>query len=97
MVSKTEIARRMQAIRTAMEVEGLEALVVCGTEYTGFEGAVRYVSGFEIVHRHVCVLIELDRNSHLIFPAEARWIGDKKKPWVRDHIWADVPGDWIRQ
>lgn len=97
MVSATEIERRMKTIRTAMEAEGLEALVVCGTEYTGFEGAVRYVSGFEIVHRHVYVLMELDRDPHLIFPAEARWIGDKEKPWVRDHIWADIPGNWIRQ
>ena len=96
MASEAEVGRRTHAIRTAMESEGIEALVVCGTEYTGFEGAVRYVSGFEIVHRYVYVLLELDREPQLIFPAEARWIGDKKKPWVRDHVWADVPGKWIR-
>ena len=32
----------------------------------------------------------------LVFPAEARWIGDKAKPWVRDQVWPDVPGRWLR-
>ncbi|HMD31983.1 MAG TPA: M24 family metallopeptidase, partial [Candidatus Acidoferrales bacterium] len=31
------------------------------------------------------------------FPTEARWIGDKKKPWVREHVWADIPGQWLRE
>ena len=33
-----------------MEVEKVDALIVCGNQYAGFEGAVRYTSGFEIVH-----------------------------------------------
>ena len=28
-----------------MERDGLDAVIVCGTEYTGFEGAVIYLSG----------------------------------------------------
>ena len=43
-----------------MEKESLDALIVCGNEYTGFEGAIRYVSGFEIVHRYVYALIPLE-------------------------------------
>jgi Xaa-Pro aminopeptidase len=31
-----------------------------------------------------------------VFPREARWIGDKAKPWVKDHVWPEVPGQWIR-
>jgi len=78
-----------------MARENLDALIVCGNEYTGFEGAVRYLSGFEIVHRYVYVLVPLEGDLRLIFPSEARWIGDKTKPWVREHIWADIPGKWI--
>jgi Xaa-Pro aminopeptidase len=78
-----------------MARENLDALLVCGNEYTGFEGAVRYLSGFEIVHRYVYVLVPLEGDLRLIFPSEARWIGDKTKPWVREHIWADIPGKWI--
>jgi len=97
MISQAEVARRYQNLRARMQAESVDALVVCGNQYTGFEGAVRYVSGFEIVHRYVYVLLPLDAEPTLIFPAEARWIGDKSKPWVRDHVWADIPGRWLRQ
>ncbi len=97
MISRAEIDRRYQNIRSRMQAESVDALLVCGNQYTGFEGAVRYVSGFEIVHRYVYVLLPLNEEPTLVFPREARWIGDKNKPWVRDHIWADVPGKWVRE
>jgi Xaa-Pro dipeptidase len=80
-----------------MQKDGLDALVVCGNQYAGFEGAVFYMSGFEIVHRYVYALIPLDAEPTLVFPREARWIGDKAKPWVKDQVWPDVPGQWIRE
>jgi len=80
-----------------MEREGLDALIVCGNQYAGFEGAVLYTSGFEIVHRYVYVVLPLAGEPTLVFPREARWIGDKAKPWVQDQVWPDVPGQWIRQ
>lgn len=95
MATQSEIARRYKNIRAAMEKESLDALIVCGNEYTGFEGAIRYVSGFEIVHRYVYALIPLENDATLVFPAEARWIGDKKKTWIREHVWADIPGKWL--
>jgi Xaa-Pro dipeptidase len=42
------------------------------------------------------VLIPLEGDPQLLFPAEARWIGDKARPWVREHVWAETPGQWIR-
>ena len=80
-----------------MKSEGLDALIVCGNQYAGFEGAVFYVSGFEIVHRYVYVLLPLKGDPTLVFPREARWIGDKRKPWVKEQVWPDVPGQWIRE
>ena len=97
MISQVEVERRYQNLRARMQAESVDALIVCGNQYTGFEGAVRYVSGFEIVHRYVYVLLPLDAEPTLLFPVEARWIGDKSKPWVQDHVWADVPGKWLRQ
>lgn len=79
-----------------MERERLDALIVCGNQYAGFEGAVLYMSGFEIVHRYVYVIIPLQGDPTLVFPREARWIGDKVKPWVKDQVWPDIPGQWIR-
>jgi len=97
MFSRQEIDRRFSAVRSAMQAEGLDALIVCGNQYAGFEGAVFYMSGFEIVHRYVYVVIPLEGEPTLVFPREARWIGDKAKPWVKDQVWPDVPGEWIRQ
>jgi len=94
--SQQEIERRYKNLRAAMERENLDALIVCGNQYAGFEGAVLYVSGFEIVHRYVYVVLPLAGEPTLVFPREARWIGDKQKPWVKDHVWPDVPGHWIR-
>jgi Xaa-Pro dipeptidase len=93
--SQKEIDRRYKNIRSRMEREGLDALIVCGNQYAGFEGAVFYVSGFEIVHRYVYVVLPLVGEPTLVFPREARWIGDKVKPWVKDHVWPDIPGQWI--
>ena len=96
MPSQQEIERRYKRLRAAMERENLDVLVVCGNQYAGFEGAVLYVSGFEIVHRYVYVVLPLSGEPTLVFPREARWIGDKQKPWVKDHVWQDIPGQWIR-
>ncbi|MGB6877694.1 MAG: M24 family metallopeptidase [Candidatus Acidiferrales bacterium] len=96
-VSDAEVQRRFRNVRQSMRTHGLDALVVCGNEYTGFEGAARYVSGFEVVHRYVYVLIPLEGEPTLVFPREARWIGDKTKPWVKQHIWPDLPGQWLRE
>lgn len=97
MASQKEIERRYRNVRAAMAKEGLDALIVCGNQYAGFEGAVFYMSGFEIVHRYVYVVLPLEGEPTLVFPREARWIGDKAKPWVRDQVWPDVPGQWIRE
>ena len=96
MPSQKEIERRYKNVRSQMEKAGLDALVICGNQYAGFEGAVLYMSGFEIVHRYVYVLLPLEGEPTLVFPREARWIGDKAKPWVKDHVWPEVPGQWVR-
>ncbi|PYX42372.1 MAG: hypothetical protein DMG81_01785 [Acidobacteria bacterium] len=96
MPSQKEIDRRYKNVRSQMEKAGLDALLVCGNQYAGFEGAVLYMSGFEIVHRYVYVLFPLEGEPTLVFPREARWIGDKAKPWVKDHVWPEVPGQWLR-
>ena len=53
--SQQEIARRYRNIRAAMTEYGLDGLIVSGSEYTGFEGAIRYMSGFHLLHRYAYV------------------------------------------
>src|SRR5262249_35459147 len=56
----SEADRRYTRLREAMARDGLDALVVSGSEYTGFEGAVTYMSGFSIVRRYAYVLLPLE-------------------------------------
>jgi len=94
-VSPPEIERRYAAVRAAMDAHGLDAVVVCGSEYTGFEGAVTYLSGFGIVHRYAYVLLPREGAPSIVFPAEARYVGVHGTSWVDDQVFAERPGDWL--
>ena len=54
---EAELGRRHANVRQAMAGHDLDALVVAGSEYSGFEGAVTYMSGFQIVHRYAYVVL----------------------------------------
>jgi Xaa-Pro dipeptidase len=94
--SDAEIARRYANARAAMSEHDADALLVCGSEYSGFEGAVRYMSGFRIVHRYAYALLPADGDAITIFPREARWVGDHADGWVAEPVFAEHPGAWIR-
>lgn len=94
--SASEVSRRYANTRAAMAEHDADALLVCGSEYTGFEGAVRYLSGFRIVHRYAYVLLPADGEAIAIFPSEARWVGDHADGWVPEPVFAEHPGAWIR-
>src|SRR5207244_5834139 len=74
--SRADIERRYANVRAAAAADGLDAVVVSGSEYTGFEGAVRYLSGFRILHRYAYVVLPVDGDPAVVFPREARWVGD---------------------
>jgi Xaa-Pro aminopeptidase len=92
-----EVERRFRAVREAAARDDLDAVLVCASEYTGFEGAMFYLSGFRILHRYAYVLLPLDEEPTNIFPGEGRWVGDHSEGWVRDRVFADTPGKWIAQ
>jgi Xaa-Pro dipeptidase len=90
-----EIERRYRLVREAAERDGLEAVLVCGNEYTGFEGAVTYLSGFVIVHRYAYVLLPVDGDPAIVFPSEARYVGEHGTTWIDEQVFVDKPGDWL--
>lgn len=96
-VTDAEIDRRYRAIREKLGDDDLDALVVCGNEYTGFEGGIRWVSGFRMVHRYACALIPREGDPVAIFPKEARWVGEHAECWIPEQVFVDVPGQWIRE
>jgi Xaa-Pro aminopeptidase len=97
MVSRPEIERRYAAVREAMDAHGIDAVVVCGSEYTGFEGAVTYLSGFVIVHRYAYVLLPREGDPSIVFPAEARYVGEHGTSWIDDQVFAERPGQWLAE
>jgi len=94
--SDAEVERRYRNIRAAASGAGLDAVLVCGSEYTGFEGAVTYTCGFRILHRYAYVLIPLDDDPICVFPQEAAWVGDHSETFVEDRVFVDTPGAWLR-
>ncbi len=91
----TEIERRYARVREAMARAGVDALIVSGNEYSGFEGAVRYMSGFVIVHRYAYVLLPLEGEPSIVFPSEARYVGEHGTTWIEDQVFVDHPGAWL--
>ena len=71
-----ELERRYENVRAAMAEHELDALIVSGSEYTGFEGSVTYLSGFQIVHRYAYVVVPADGEPQIVFPTEARYVGE---------------------
>ena len=90
-----EIERRYRLVREAAARDGLDAVIVCGNEYTGFEGAVTYLSGFVIVHRYAYVLLPVDGEPAIVFPSEARYVGEHGTTWIDEQEFVDRPGEWL--
>ena len=89
-----ELSHRYANVRKAMGQHDLDALVVAGSEYTGFEGAVTYLSGFQIVHRYAYVLVPLDGEPLAVFPSEARYVGEHGTARI-EQVFHDRPGEEI--
>ncbi len=90
-----ELTRRHARVREALARDGLDAALVCGSEYTGFEGAVTYLSGFQIVHRYAYVVLPVDGDPAIVFPTEARYVGEHGDSQIAEQVFADRPGDWL--
>ena len=97
MTSQGEIERRYALVREAAARDGLDAVAVAGSEYTGFEGAVRYLSGFRILHRYAYVVLPTEGEPAAVFPREARWVGDHSESWIENRVFAEHPGEWLRE
>ena len=93
--SQAEIDRRYANVRAAMEEHGLDALVVSGSEYSGFEGAVRYLTGFYILHRYAYVVIPANGDPIAVFPKEATWVGDHSATFIPRRELPLHCGEWM--
>jgi len=92
-----ELSRRRANVQAALARDNLDAAVVCGSEYTGFEGAVTYLSGFTIVHRYAYVLVPVEGDATIVFPTEARYVGEHGESAIADQQFVDRPGEWLAE
>jgi Xaa-Pro aminopeptidase len=92
-----EVERRYSRVREAMARDGLDAIVVSGSEYSGFEGAVTYMSGFLIVHRYAYVVLPREGDPTIVFPTEARYVGEHDTTWIEEQVFAPHPGEWMAE
>jgi Xaa-Pro aminopeptidase len=91
---RAELERRYANVRAAMAEHDLDALVVSGSEYTGFEGSVTYMSGFQIVHRYAYVVLPAEEDAFIVFPQEARYVGEHGTALV-EQVFHPRPGEEI--
>jgi Xaa-Pro dipeptidase len=94
MALSAELERRYANVRAAMAAHDLDALVVSGSEYSGFEGAVTYLSDFQIVHRYAYVLVPAEGDPSIVFPSEARYVGEHGTA-ATEQVFHDRPGEHI--
>ncbi|MEX2123512.1 MAG: M24 family metallopeptidase [Woeseia sp.] len=93
--SRQEIERRYRNTRAAMAEADLDALIVSGSEYTGFEGAVRYMCGFHILHRYAYVMVPTEGEPTAVFPKEATWVGDHTHTFIERQEKTLNCGEWM--
>lgn len=93
--SQAEIDRRYSNVRKAMAEHGLDALVVSSSEYSGFEGAVRYLAGFHILHRYAYVVVTQDADPVMVCPREAFWVGDHNESFLKERAYPPHCGEWM--
>ncbi len=93
--SQSEIDRRYANTHAAMEKAGLDALIISGSEYSGFEGAIRYMCGFLILHRYAYVVIPVEGDPVCVFPREATWVGDHSATFIEKREFPSHCGEWM--
>ena len=91
----SELTRRYANVRAAMAEHDLDALIVSGSEYSGFEGSVTYLSGFQIVHRYAYVVVPAEGEPQIVFPTEARYVGEHGTAQL-EQVFHDRPGEHIK-
>ena len=93
--SQAEIDRRYGNVRAAMEQHGLDALVISGNEYSGFEGAIRYMAGFHILHRYAYVVVTPNDDPVVIFAPGATRVGVQTSTFLQQPEQTVDSGEWV--
>ncbi len=86
--SDKEMARRIGAVREAMEGSGLRALIVFSTVVLGEKAAVRYLSNYRLLTRKDYMVLPLVGEPALVVATLNHQKGAAAASWIRDIRWA---------
>ena len=50
-----------------------------------------------IVHRYAYVLLPVDGEPSIVFPSEARYVGEHGTTWIDEQVFVDRPGELARR
>ena len=90
-----EVESQVPKSPRGLERDGLDAAIVSGSEYSGFEGAVTYLRLRDRAPLRVCAPAP-DGEPSIVFPSEARYVGEHSTTWIEDQVFVDAPGAWLR-
>ena len=49
------------------------------------------------MHRYAYVLLPREGDPAIVFPAEARYVGEHGTSWIEEQVFAERPGDWLAE
>ena len=93
-VSRGDVERRYGNVREALARDGLDAVVVRQRVH-GVRGRGHLPVGFRIVHRYAYVVLPIEGEPSIVFPTEARYVGEHGTTWIDDQVFVDRPGEWL--
>jgi len=82
--SEKEITRRLDAIKSKMKQDGLDALIIFSQVQTGYAGAVRYISNYHLTTRKEYMVLPLSGDPVLIVPTLGQQFNAKRHSWIKD-------------
>src|SRR5204862_1585480 len=50
---------------------------------------------FRILHRYASVVVPIEGDPAIVYPREARWVGDHGETLLPEQVFAEHPGRWI--
>ena len=93
--SHAERDRRWAALRVAMREDGLDALVVAGSDFRGQKGGLRYVTDMQPFHRFGYAVLPVEGDPVAVLHPVLAY--DTLSDWVSDKRFSPTPGSTLAQ
>ncbi|WP_134727528.1 M24 family metallopeptidase [Amycolatopsis nivea] len=93
--SLRERDRRWERLHAAMAEEGLDVLVVAGSDYRGHKGTLRYVADYNLAHRYGYCVVFAGEEPVMVLPQNLSGGRRPRSAWVSDYRYPHELGDGL--